>query len=265
MEGHDHRYRAWKKEGHGHTNLNKAIVESCDVFFYQLAYQLGIDQIHKSLSTFGFGASSGVDITGEKSGLLPSREWKKKKNKGAWFPGETLIIGIGQGYSLTTPVQLAAATSVIANKGKLYKPKLVSGISSQGEQGVIVLPNNIQSKIELKNSAYWEEITNSMRSVVHSTSGTAWKSGLNAEYTFAGKTGTAQIIGIDQESEYKEEEIPDDLKDHALFIAFAPVEQPEIAVAIIVENGGGGSKTAAPIARKMFDNYFLNKSISKNE
>ena len=265
LEGHEHRYRDWKKEGHGHTNLNKAIVESCDVFFYQLAYQLGIDQIHKSLSTFGFGASSGVDITGEKSGLLPSREWKKKKNKGAWFPGETLIIGIGQGYSLTTPVQLAAATSVIANKGKLYKPKLVSGISSQGEQGVIVLPNNIQSKIELKNSAYWEEITNSMRSVVHSTSGTAWKSGLNAEYTFAGKTGTAQIIGIDQESEYKEEEIPDDLKDHALFIAFAPVEQPEIAVAIIVENGGGGSKTAAPIARKMFDNYFLNKSISKNE
>ena len=150
LEGHEHRYRDWKKEGHGHTNLNKAIVESCDVFFYQLAYQLGIDQIHKSLSTFGFGASSGVDITGEKSGLLPSREWKKKKNKGAWFPGETLIIGIGQGYSLTTPVQLAAATSVIANKGKLYKPKLVSGISSQGEQGVIMLPNNIQSKIELK-------------------------------------------------------------------------------------------------------------------
>ena len=265
LDGHDHRYRDWKKEGHGRTNLDKAIIESCDVFFYKLAFRLGIDEIYRGLSDFGFGQVSGIDITAEKNGLLPSRRWKKENIKDPWFPGETVILGIGQGYALATPMQLVVATAAIANKGILFEPKLVSGISNQEGIGIITTSNKIKNRIQLKNNSSWKEILKSMQSVVHDTNGTAWKSGLNAEYNFAGKTGTAQIIGIDQESEYKEEEIPDDLKDHALFIALAPVEQPEIALAIVVENGGGGSKTAAPIARKMLDSYFFRKDSNSDE
>ena len=265
LDGHDHRYRDWKKEGHGRTNLDKAIIESCDVFFYKLAFQLGIDEIYRGLSDFGFGQVSGIDITAEKNGLLPSRRWKKENIKDPWFPGETVILGIGQGYALATPMQLVVATAAIANKGILFEPKLVSGISNQEGIGITTTSNKIKNRIQLKNNSSWKEILKSMQSVVHDTNGTAWKSGLNAEYNFAGKTGTAQIIGIDQESEYKEEEIPDDLKDHALFIALAPVEQPEIALAIVVENGGGGSKTAAPIARKMLDSYFFRKDSNSDE
>ena len=265
LDGHDHRYRDWKKEGHGRTNLDKAIIESCDVFFYKLAFRLGIDEIYRGLSDFGFGQVSGIDITAEKNGLLPSRRWKKENIKDPWFPGETVILGIGQGYALATPMQLVVATAAIANKGILFEPKLVSGISNQEGIGITTTSNKIKNRIQLKNNSSWKEILKSMQSVVHDTNGTAWKSGLNAEYNFAGKTGTAQIIGIDQESEYKEEEIPDDLKDHALFIALAPVEQPEIALAIVVENGGGGSKTAAPIARKMLDSYFFRKDSNSDE
>ena len=260
LPGHEHRYRDWRKEGHGHTSLDKAIVQSCDVFFYKLAYQLGIDQIYAGLSRFGFGQASGIDISGEKTGLLPSREWKRNNLKEAWFPGETVIMGIGQGYALTTPMQLVRATAAIASKGQLIEPRLVLGTNTSGEEGLNFSIDAQRSKISLKDNIFWDEIINSMKSVVHKAGGTAWRSGLNAEYYFAGKTGTAQIIGIDQEGEYIEEEIPDELKDHALFIAFAPVKSPEIALAIIVENGGGGSKAAAPIARKMFDNFFINKN-----
>ena len=265
LPGHEHRYRDWKKEGHGHTSLDKAIVQSCDVFFYNLAYELGIDKIYSGLSRFGFGEISGIDIIGEKMGLLPSREWKSRNLKETWFPGETVILGIGQGYALTTPIQLVRATAAIANKGLLIEPTLVLGSNSPGEKGISFNINNSGDRISLKNNIFWDEVISSMKSVVHRAGGTAWRSGLDAEYYFAGKTGTAQIIGIDQEEEYKEEEIPDELKDHALFIAFAPVTSPEIAIAIIVENGGGGSKTAAPIARKMLDNFFMNRNLISKE
>lgn len=265
LEGHEHRYRDWKKQGHGYTNLSKAIIQSCDVFFYKLAYELGIDQIYKGLSRFSFGQISGLDINDERIGLLPSREWKRNSKNEAWFPGETVILGIGQGYFLITPMQLVKATSAIATNGLVVKPRLVLGINSPGEKGLTLLSDNIESQISLKNDFFWKQIIDSMKSVVHEVGGTAWRSGLNAKYNFAGKTGTAQVIGIAQEEEYKEEEIPEELQDHALFIAFAPVEAPEIAVAIIVENGGGGSKAAAPIARKMFDNYFTNRNLISNE
>ena len=265
LPGHEHRYRDWRKEGHGHTSLDKAIVQSCDVFFYNLAYELGIDHIHAGLSRFGFGQASGIDIKGEKIGLLPSREWKRNNLEQAWFPGETVILGIGQGYALTTPMQLVRATAAIANKGVLIEPRLVLGSSGFKENGLSFIINSARNKISLKKNIYWDEIISSMKSVVHRAGGTAWRSGLNAEYYFAGKTGTAQIIGIDQEEEYKEEDIPDELKDHALFIAFAPVKSPEIALAIIVENGGGGSKAAAPIARKMFDNFFMSRNLISKE
>ena len=155
-------------------------------------------------------------------------------------------------------MQLVKATSAIATNGLVVNPRLVLGVNSPGEKGLTLLPDNI-------NDFFWKQISDSMKSVVHEVGGTAWRSGLNAKYNFAGKTGTAQVIGIAQEEEYKEEEIPEELQDHALFIAFAPVEAPEIAVAIIVENGGGGSKAAAPIARKMFDNYFTNRNLISNE
>ncbi len=261
LKGHEHRYRDWKKQGHGHTDLHKAIMQSCDVYFYILAYELGIDRIYEGLSKFGFGKKTGIDIEGEAKGLLPSQEWKRKTFGQAWYPGETLIMGIGQGYALSTPIQLVKATATLASKGQVVRPRLVSSTSNSitGEQKE--LPVHYEEKIKIKNEIYWDQIIQSMRDVVHGAGGTAWRSGLNAKYEFAGKTGTAQVIGIAQDKEYKKEEIAEEFQDHALFIAFAPVESPQIAVAIIVENGGGGSKAAAPIARKMFDQFMndLNK------
>ncbi|MEM7026976.1 MAG: penicillin-binding protein 2 [Pseudomonadota bacterium] len=261
LKGHSHRYRDWKKEGHGHTGLHKAITQSCDVYFYILAYELGIDRIHKGLSEFGLGDITGIDIGGEASGLLPSKEWKKRALGQPWYPGETLIMGIGQGYALTTPLQLAYATAIVANRGKVVTPRLVNRTSNVITNESNQLPVKFTESVSIDNQNYWDQIIQSMRDVVHGQGGTAWRSGLNAGYEFAGKTGTAQVISIAQDQEYKEEEIAEEFQDHALFIAFAPVEKPEIAIAIIVENGGGGSKTAAPIARQMLDHYMLEKQL----
>jgi penicillin-binding protein 2 len=257
LKGHEHRYRDWKKQGHGHTDLHKAIMQSCDVYFYILAYELGIDRIYEGLSKFGLGKKTGIDIEGEAKGLLPSQEWKREALGQAWFPGETLIMGIGQGYALSTPLQLAKATASLAGKGNVVSPRLVSSTSNPITTEVEVLRVKHENKITIKNEAHWDDIIQAMRDVVHGAGGTAWRSGLNATYEFAGKTGTAQVIGIAQDKEYKKDEIAEEFQDHALFIAFAPVESPRIAIAIVVENGGGGSKTAAPIARKMLD-HFMN-------
>lgn len=261
LKGHEHRYRDWKKQGHGHTDLHKAIMQSCDVYFYILAYELGINRIYKGLSQFGFGEVTGIDIGGETKALLPSREWKRKAIGQVWYPGETLILGIGQGYALSTPLQLAKATATLANKGNIIRPRLVSSTSNSITNEVNALPSISENKVTMSNDKYWDDIIKSMEDVVHGVGGTAWRSGLNAKYHFAGKTGTAQVIGIAQDKEYKKEEIAEEFQDHALFIAFAPVESPRIAIAIIVENGGGGSKTAAPIARKMFDHYMNNREL----
>lgn len=261
LKGKAHRYRDWKKEGHGHTDLHKAIMQSCDVYFYMLAYELGINRIHAGLSKFGFGQVTGIDIGGEAKALLPSREWKREAIGQVWFPGETLILGIGQGYALSTPLQLAKATATLANKGKVIRPRLVSSTSNSITNEVNALPSVSEDKVAISHDNYWADIIKSMEDVVHGVGGTAWRSGLNAEYHFAGKTGTAQVIGIAQDKEYKEEEIAEEFQDHALFIAFAPVETPRIAIAIIVENGGGGSKTAAPIARKMLDHFMNNRDL----
>jgi penicillin-binding protein 2 len=261
LKGYEHRYRDWKKQGHGHTNLHKAIMQSCDVYFYSLAYELGIDRIYDGLSQFGFGQVTGIDIGGESSALLPSKSWKRGAIGQAWFPGETLILGIGQGYALSTPMQLAKATATLANKGQVIRPRLVSSTSNSITNEVNSLPSITGHKVGISNGSYWDEIISSMKDVVHGVGGTAWRTGLNAEYNFAGKTGTAQVIGIAQDKEYNKEDIAEKFQDHALFIAFAPVEAPRIAIAIIVENGGGGSKTAAPIARKMFDHYMKNRDL----
>ncbi len=262
LKGSSHRYRDWKKQGHGHADLNFAIMQSCDVYFYDLAHEMGIDRIHAALDKFGFGKKTGIDIGAESSGLNPSREWKRGAMGQPWYPGETLISGIGQGYILTTPLQLATATAELASRGKKLVPHLVreyrdpiTGVTTQ-------VNNEDNGSIGLKDPGHLDYIINAMVDVVHAARGTARRSGLGAAYRFAGKTGTAQVIGIAQDEEYEEEEIGEEFKDHAWFIAFAPVDKPKIALAILVENGGGGSRTAAPIARILFDHYLASDTKS---
>jgi len=255
-----HRYRDWKKEGHGHTNLVKAIAQSCDVYFYALAHDMGINRIHELLDRFGFGKKTNIDIVGEVVGLNPSQEWKRKSYGQAWYPGETLIVGIGQGPSLVTPLHLAVATAAIANRGKLVRPHLFASARDSITNELVneYTPGEMGS-IELKDDKHWKQVIDSMVEVMHGLRGTARHVGADAAYTMAGKTGTAQIVAISQEEEYEADLVPEELRDHALFIAFAPVDQPKIALAIIVENGSSGSSGAAPIARILFDHYLQEK------
>ena len=263
LKNDERRYRDWKKEGHKETDLNKAIIESCDVFFYDLALTLGIDRLSTFLGHFGLGQKTGIDILGELSGLNPSREWKRRTRNLPWFPGETLITGIGQGFMLTTPLQLAQATASISSLGKRYKPRMLHAIHDpQTDDAQLSMPKPLDSA-PIANEQNWFTITNAMEKVVHSIYGTARGINRNLSYRIAGKTGTAQVFGIAQDAEYKEEEIAEKLRDHALFIAFAPVKNPRIAVALIVENGGSGGATAAPIARQVMDQYFLSNPEEK--
>ena len=263
IKGSTHRYRDWKREGHGHMDMVNAIAQSCDVYFYVLARDMGIDDIHRTLTGFGFGAPTGIDIGGEASGLVPSTQWKREALGQPWYPGETLIAGIGQGASLVTPIQLVMATAVIANRGKLVRPFLLSEVrDSATGQLVIKAPAQADKTIISADVEDWDLIIHSMEEVLHGKRGTARGSGAGSEYHMAGKTGTAQVIAIGQDEEYDEEETPEEFRDHALFIAFAPVEAPEIAMAVIVENGGGGSRTAAPIARELLDHYFYRRKAA---
>jgi len=246
-----HKYRDWKKTGHGATNIHDAIVQSCDVYFYKLAHALEIDKMHDFLQLFGFGLTTGIDLLGEKKGLLPSQQWKKDKYGTSWYPGETLIAGIGQGFNLTTPLQLAHATSILANKGIAHKPSIVSKIEGN------IVRDNIEptTNLSLNNPNNWGIIIAAMQDVIEGLRGTARRI-KSKDYSIAGKTGTAQVFGIKQEEKYDEDTVAQHLKDHALFIAFAPVDKPQLAIAVIVENGGHGGSVAAPIARAIFDEYF---------
>ncbi len=260
LPGDDHKYRDWKKTGHGRTNLDKAIVQSCDVYFYDLALSLGIDRIHDFLAKFGFGEATGIDLKGEAAGLLPSRQWKRAKRHEPWYTGETLITGIGQGYLLATPLQLAATTAVIANRGRRVRPHLLYARHAPLQEGLQLSEPQPLPPVELADTRHWTQIIASMERVAHSIHGTAHGIGRGAPYRIAGKTGTAQVFGIKQDEKYVKEDITSRLRDHALFIAFAPAEAPRIALAVIVENGGGGGSTAAPIARRLMDYYLNNKA-----
>lgn len=255
LKGDDHRYRDWKKTGHGPISLNNAIVESCDVFFYDLALTLGIDNMSSYLSKFGFGMKTDIDIGGEAGGLLPSREWKRRVRKEPWYPGETLITGIGQGFNLTTPLQLASATATLAAGGKRMKPLVVKTIEDPVSQVHNQLPPLQLNEVGVKDPANWLRIVRAMTGVVHSPNGTARRISEGLDYPIAGKTGTAQVFTIAQDAKYESKELAKRLHDHALFIAFAPARDPELAVALIVENGGSGSAVAAPIARIVLDSY----------
>jgi penicillin-binding protein 2 len=248
----DHQYRCWKKTGHDWVNLNKAITESCDVYFYQLASRLGIDDMHSFLQKFGFGEKTGIDLAGEKTGLLPSREWKFEQKKQSWYPGETLITGIGQGSNQVTPLQLARATATLANKGVVVTPFLVDKIISATETRPG--PETHKDIIPLKQKNV-DSIVAAMVDVVHDERGTAHDLRKDFNYLMAGKTGTAQVRGIKQNAKYDENSIEFKYRDHALFIAFAPANDPKIAVAVIAENGGHGGSVAAPIAAKVIKQY----------
>ncbi len=258
LKNDERRYRDWKKRGHNKTDLLKAITESCDVFFYDLALTLGIDNMSSYLAHFGLGQKTGIDLRGELSGLNPSREWKRRNRNLPWFPGETLITGIGQGFMLTTPLQLANATAAISMMGERFKPRMLYGVQDEQNSPVIKTKAVSLKAVPINDEQNWQTIIKAMKNVVYGLHGTARGIKHNLKYIIAGKTGTAQVFGIAQDAEYKKEEIAKKLQDHALFIGFAPYENPRIAVALIVENGGHGGSAAAPIVRKVMDQYLLN-------
>jgi len=257
LPGNSRKYRDWKRAGHGTVNLNISITQSCDVYFYDLALSLGIDNIHSYLGQFGFGRSTGIDILGELSGLLPSRDWKRRRHDQPWFPGETIITGIGQGFFLVTPLQLAAATTALANGGHMLQPNIVYAEQAASSQALIPHTPRLLDTITINQQQHWDDVIKSMIDVVHSQRGTARSIGVDSPYEIAGKTGTAQVFGLKQEEKYDAKTIDEKLRDHALFIAFAPADEPKIAVAVIVENGGSGGSVAAPIARQILDAYLL--------
>jgi len=260
LPGNSRKFRDWKRTGHGTVDLNKSIVQSCDVFFYDLALSLGIDGIHEYLQHFGFGRKTGIDILGELPGLLPSREWKRQRRDQPWFPGETIITGIGQGFFLTTPTQLAVATAALANGGRILQPNIVHAEQEANRNALSPHQPRLVENITINNQLHWDQVIQAMIDVVHSARGTARKIGEDSPYRIAGKTGTAQVYGLKEEEEYDAEAIEEKLRDHALFIAFAPVEAPTIVVAVIVEHGGGGGSVAAPIARTILDAYLQEPS-----
>jgi penicillin-binding protein 2 len=258
LPGSSRRYHDWKKEGHGTVDMRHAIATSCDVYFYGLAELLGIERVHDALTGFGFGKPTGIDITGERPGLMPSEEWKQQTYKQAWYPGETVIVGIGQGYMLATPLQLAHAAAVVAAHGRSFRPRLVTGVRDANTRAVKTLPPIAEPEVNIRDPANWQVAIEGMEMVTEA-GGTAAAVQRGASYKIAAKTGTAQVFSLGQNEKYNASTVDERLRDHALFIAFAPADAPKLAIAVLVENGGHGGSVAAPIARRVFDAYLLNK------
>ena len=255
LPGDPRRYRDWilRIRGAGHAdemNLRDSIAQSCDVYFYELANRLGIDALAESLDDFGIGSLTGVDLPSEKRGILPSSEWKRRVIGSSWYGGETLIVGIGQGYMLATPMQLAVATTALATRGTALKPTFVAAVDGTPVEPEPLL--NVSAE-----TAYWDEVFAGMVDTVSSVRGTAFGMRSGLTYSVAGKTGTAQVVGIAQDATYDEEALSEYQRNHGWFIAFAPVDNPEIVVAVLTENSGGGS-SAYPVARAMLD-YWMSR------
>lgn len=260
LPGVSHRYRDWRKGGHGGVDLKAAIVQSCDVYFYDLAHHLGIDRLHEFLGQFGFGRSSRIDLLGENPGILPSRKWKRQALGKTWYPGETVIAGIGQGYVKVTAIQLAKAVAALANRGKIITPHVAAFERRPPHRELKRLFTDPAEGEVSTDPHYLDKIIDAMIGVVHSRSGTAWRISQGVDYTIAGKTGTAQVFSVKQTQDHRNLKVKDKkLQDHALFIAFAPAEAPRIAVAVIAENAGHGGSEAAPVARQVID-YYLKHS-----
>jgi len=253
LPNYDRPYRDWKKGGHGWVDIRGALEESVNSYFYQVAYTLGIDRMHDYLAQFGFGTPTGIDLPGESAGLLPSRDWKRGRFNQPWYPGETVIAGIGQGFNVVTPLQLASALTALVRDGDRLKPHLLFA-TKHGEGAVERREAPTAQRIEVQDPANWAAVREGMRRVINGPRGTARDVSLNADYVIAGKSGTAQqyTLSMDRERE-RQRTVREELRDHALFIAYAPFEKPAIVIAVVVDNGGGGSRVAAPIARATID------------
>ena len=245
-----HRFRDWKRQGHGHINMIDAIAVSSDVYFYRLSNSMGIDYIHDGLAEFGFGKPSGIEINGEGSGLLPNSEWKRRVKKEPWYGGETLTVGIGQGFLMATPIQINNALVAMLNGGKLYSPTMISGLKPKLLNTVNITPRHLLT------------IKQGMEAVVNSSRGTGRGIKKIAEIDMAGKTGTSQVFSTGGKINYDNDKIAEHLRDHAVWLGYAPMNDPKIAITVFIENGGSGSAQAAPIAQKLA-NAFAKKYIHK--
>ena len=252
LPNYDHKYRNWNRTGDGWVDLDTAIMRSNDTYFYDLAHKLGIDRLGDYMARFGIGQKVSLDMFEESPGLMPSREWKRATRRQAWFPGETLILGIGQGYMQATPLQLAQATALIANKGKWNRPRLARTIEGQPP-----VDENPMADIVLRNSSDWAKVSHGMEQVMQGARGTARKAAIGAQYRIAGKSGTAQVVAIRQGEKYDRTKLLERHRDHALFVGFAPADNPKIVVSVMVENGESGSGVAAPVVRQVMDAWLL--------
>ncbi len=255
LPNYDHKYRNWNRSGDGWVDLDTAIMRSNDTYFYDLAHKMGIDRLSSYMNKFGIGQRVSLDMFEESAGLMPSREWKRATRRQAWFPGETLILGIGQGYMQATPLQLAQATALIANKGVWNRPHLAKTIEGQPP-----VDENPMANIVLRDKSDWAKVTHGMEQVMHNARGTARKAALGAQYRIAGKSGTAQVVAIKQGEKYDRNKLQERHRDHALFVAFAPAEAPQIVVSVMVENGESGSGVAAPVVRQIMDAWLLDEN-----
>ena len=252
-------FRDWKREGHGAMNLHDAIAQSCDVYFYQLARDIKVEGLHDSLVQFGFGTPTGVDVAGERAGIVPSRAWKRANfsdpAQQRWFLGDTVVAGIGQGYLTVTPLQLAQAVAQLAMRGRRYKPRLVEAIRDPLGGNLVRMPPVQTGTLAPEAAEHWRTVVDSMVAVVHGPRGTARATGAGLDFRIAGKTGTSQVTALPQDDTQVPEEVEERFRDHSLFVAFAPVHEPVIALAVIVENGGSGSGAAAEVASRLLDTY----------
>jgi penicillin-binding protein 2 len=253
LPGVERPYRDWREGGHGWVNIETALEISVNTYFYQLALELGIDRMHDYLRQFGFGQITGVDLPGESAGVLPSRDWKRGRYNQPWYPGETVIAGIGQGFNVVTPIQLAVALAALVNNGQRFEPRLLYAAKQPGNQQVQKIHAPLSEQIAIVNPDNWNAVRSGMHRVIHGPAGSARALLPLSGYEMAGKSGTAQVVKQSQDEEKQGSDVAAHLRHHALFIAYAPYDQPSIVVAVVVEHGGGGSREAAPVARSVID------------
>ena len=256
-----HKWRDWKRWGHGHVNVYQAIEESCDTYYYRIAYRAGITKISNFMAQFGFGDLSGIDIHEETSAIMPTVEWKKERFKENWWPGDTISVGIGQGYWTATPIQIANAVTILVNKGVHRQPHLVQVTKQHND--INQLFTEEKKPVELKNPDHWRIALKAMHNTVSKTTGTAHKAFKGVDYDPAGKTGTAQVVSIAQGEKYDASKLNERHRDNAIYTGFAPYDDPRVVVAVVVENQGAGSSVAAPVARQLMDYYFSAYPLDK--
>ncbi|TVQ71303.1 MAG: penicillin-binding protein 2 [Oceanospirillales bacterium] len=265
------RYRDWRRGGHGRVNLPTAIAQSVNTWYYDVGHRMGNEPMSRYLRKFGFGQITALDTPEAITGVLPTAEWKRATLNEPWYPGDSVNMSIGQGFVVVTPLQLAIAANVLANRGKWQQPRLLKGVIETTEEGdVLTLPDIVDSRpvpedVVVTNPSFWDPIIKGMVDVVHGPTGTARRVGQGMQYQMASKTGTAQVVALPDDGRYRPDELSERNRDHALFIAFAPVDDPKIALAIVVENGGGGSSVAAPIARQVMDAWILGEYGDEEE